>query len=161
DSSGALVPGAAVTLTDTKTNAKYETETNSAGAYTFAKLLPGPGYILSIKKEGFQTQTISNLYVSVDATHTQNAQLQVGNVTQTVEVNGSGSQVTLDTTDTTVSTTLDIGMVHELPLPLRDNPLGLLVYSPGVTSAPTGDDNTLGSRDGAVAGARADQSSTM
>jgi hypothetical protein len=49
-------------------------------------------------------------------------------------------------------------LVHELPLDIRDNPLGLLVYSPGVTAATGGDDNTLGSRDGAVAGARADQS---
>ena len=159
DSSGAVVPDVNVQLVDTKTNARFETKTNSVGAYIFPKVLPGPGYQLNLSKEGFASQTIRNIYLGVDTTHTQNARLQVGQATQTVEVNGSGSQVSLDTTDTAVSTILDMGMVHELPLATRDNPLGLLVYSPGVTSAmQAGDDNTLGSRDGAVTGARGDQS---
>ncbi|MGA7906640.1 MAG: carboxypeptidase-like regulatory domain-containing protein [Candidatus Sulfotelmatobacter sp.] len=158
DTSGAVVSGASVKLVDTKTNTKYETTTNSVGGYTFLKLLPGPGYTLSISKEGFASETIANIYVGVDATHTQNAQLKVGRTTETVEVNGSGSQVTLDTTDTAVSSSLDMGMVHELPLGLRDNPLGLLNYAPGVTVATGGNDDTLGSRGGAVTGARGDQS---
>jgi Carboxypeptidase regulatory-like domain len=159
DSSGAVVPDVRVKLVDTKTNTSYETKTNSVGAYTFPKVLPGPGYELDLSKDGFASQSIGNIYLGVDATHTQNARLQVGQTTQIVEVNGSGSQVSLDTTDTAVSTTLNMGMVHELPLVTRDNPLGLLVYSPGVTSAmQAGDDNTLGSRDGAVTGARGDQS---
>ena len=158
DQTGAVVSGALVTLIDTKTNQTYTAETNESGAYTFTKLLPGPAYKLSISKQGFRASNVDNIYLGVDTTHTQNVQLVVGQSSETVEVNGSGSQVSLDTTDTSVSTTLDMGMVHELPLPIRDNPLGLLVYAPGVTSAPSGDDNTLGSRDGAVAGARGDQS---
>lgn len=158
DTSGAVIADASVTLVDTKTNASYETTTNAVGSYTFLKLLPGPGYTLTFSKEGFQSQNIANIYVGVDATHTQNAQLSVGKTTETIEVNGSGSQVSLNTTDTTISTTLDMAMVHELPLPIRDNPLGLLIYSPGVTSAGSGDDDILGSRDGAVTGARGDQS---
>ncbi|HYM74590.1 MAG TPA: carboxypeptidase-like regulatory domain-containing protein [Candidatus Dormibacteraeota bacterium] len=158
DPTGAVVAGAAVKLVDTKTNASYQTETNGVGAYTFTKLQPGPGYKLTVSKEGFRSHTVDNIYLGVDATHTQNAQLVLGQSTEMVEVNGSGSQVSLDTTDTTVSSSLNMGMVHELPLPIRDNPLGLLVYSPGVTSAPSGDDNTLGSRDGAVTGSRSDQS---
>ena len=158
DTSGAVVAEVAVTLSDTKTNTAYETKTNSVGAYFFPKVLPGPGYKLSFTKDGFAAQTISNIYLGVDATHSQNAQLKIGSTKETVEVNGSGSQVSLDTTDTAVSTTLDMNTVHELPLAIRDNPLGLLVYSPGVTAAPSGDDNTLGSRDGAVTGARSDQS---
>ena len=158
DQTGAVVAGAHVKLLDTKTNAAFQTETNALGSYTFTKLLPGPGYKVTFTKEGFQAQTVANIYLGVDVTHTQNAQLVIGRSSETVEVNGSGSQVSLDTTDTTVSTTLDMGMVHELPLPIRDNPLGLLVYSPGVTTATGGDDDTLGSRGGAVTGARGDQS---
>jgi hypothetical protein len=159
DTTGAVIPDVQVKLVDTKTNTSYETKTNSVGSYTFAKVLPGPGYQLNLSKDGFASQRIANIYLGVDATHTQNAQLQVGQATQTVEVNGTGSEVSLDTTDTAVSTTLNMAMVHELPLVTRGNPLGLLVYSPGVTSAmQAGDDNTLGSRDGAVAGARGDQS---
>jgi hypothetical protein len=158
DQSGAVVAGADVKLTDTKTNAQYETHTNANGAYTFTRLLPGPAYTLTVSKQGFRSQTISDIYLGVDATHTQNAQLSIGESTETVEVVASASQFSLDTTDTTVSASLNMAMVHELPLQLRDNPLGLLVYSPGVTSAGAGDDDTLGSRNGAITGARGDQS---
>ena len=158
DQTGALVSAVSVKLLDTKTNTTYQTQTNDLGSYTFTKLLPGPGYKLTFSKEGFRSSTFENIYLGVDATHTQNAQLAVGQSNETVEVNGSGSQVSLDTTDTTVSSTLNMGMVHELPLNIRDNPLGLLVYSPGVTAAPHGDDDTLGSRSGAVTGSRGDQS---
>lgn len=158
DQSGAAIVGADVKLLDTKTNTSYQTVTNSTGVYTFLKLLPGPAYTLTVSKEGFQSTSINNIYLGVDATHTQNAQLSVGKTTETVEVFGTGSQVSLNTTDTTVSSTMNMNMVHELPLAIRDNPLGLLVYSPGVVRSAAGDDNTLGSRDGAVTGARADQS---
>jgi len=161
DSTGAVVAGADVKLADVKTNHLYQAQTNSVGSYTFLKLLPGPGYALTVTKEGFQTQTISNIYVGVDASHTQNVQLTVGTGSETVEVSGSTSQVSLDTTDTAVSTTLDMSMVHELPLAIRDNPLALLAYSPGVTTSTGGADNTLGSRDGTVTGSRGDQSNYM
>jgi hypothetical protein len=158
DTSGAVVADVDVQLVDTKTNTTYDTKTNAVGAYTFPKILPGPGYQLNFSKDGFASQTISNIYVGVDATHTQNAQLKIGSTKEVVEVNGSGSHVSLDTTDTAVSSTLDMSMVHELPLAIRDNPLDLLNYSPGVTVATGGDDDTLGSRGGAVTGARSDQS---
>jgi len=158
DKTGAVIQDATVKLVDTKTNVSYETKTNSVGAYTFTRLLPGPGYTLTVTTEGFQSLAIANIYVGVDATHTQNAELEIGKATETIQVNGSGSQVSLDTADTTVSSTLDMRLVHELPLVIRDNPLGLLVYSPGVTAATGGDDDTLGSRGGAVTGARGDQS---
>jgi len=158
DPSGAVIPDVQVQLTDTKTNTSYETKTNSVGAYTFLKVLPGPGYQLSFSKDGFAGQTITNVYVGVDSAHTQNAQLKIGKTVETLEVNGSGSEVSLNTVDTSVSSSLNMNMVHELPLPLRDTPLGLLNYSPGVTVATGGDDDTLGSRGGAVTGARGDQS---
>src|SRR6266536_2514295 len=97
DQSGAVVAGVTVKVLDTKTNSTYEAQTNGVGSYTFTKLLPGPGYKLTFSKDGFQTNTIDNIYLGVNATHTQNAQLAIGQSTQTVEVNGSGSQVSLDT----------------------------------------------------------------
>lgn len=157
DKTGAVIPQALVKVTDTKTNATFVTVTNGVGSYTFTRLLPGPGYTVEVTKDGFQSVSITNIYLGVDATHTQNVQLQVGKVSEVVEVRGSGSQVTLNTTDASVSTTLPMELVHELPLAVRDNPLGLLAYSPGVTVS-GGDDNTLSSRDGAITGARSDQS---
>jgi len=158
DKSGAVIPQAKVELVDTKTNTTYSTTTNEVGSYTLVKVLPGPGYKLTVTKEGFQTVTIGNIYLGVHTTHTRNVQLDLGQVSQTIEVSGEGSQVTLNTTDTSVSSSLSMQVVHELPLAIRDNPLGLLVYTPGVTAATGGNDDTLASRDGAVAGARTDQS---
>ena len=144
DKTGAVIPQALVKVTDTKTSATFVTVTNGVGSYTFTRLLPGPGYTVEVTKDGFQSVSITNIYLGVDATHTQNVQLQVGKVGEVVEVRGSGSQVTLNTTDASVSTTLPMELVHELPLAVRDNPLALLAYSPGVTVS--GGDETWAGR---------------
>ena len=156
DKTGAVIPDVNVKLVDTKTNATHETKTNSVGAYTFSRILPGPGYKLVFTKEGFDTSEVANVYLAVDATHTQNAQLDVGKVSQVVEVNVQGAAVSLDTTDTSVSTNFDMHMVRELPIQVRDNPAALMTLEPGVTSGVDSDPNS--SRYGAVTGARTDQS---
>lgn len=157
DSSGAVVPDAVVRLVDTKTGTNYETQTNSAGAYFFTKLLPGPKYTVTFAKSGFDTVVVSDIYLAVNTTHTQNAQLSVGKAVETVEVSGSGSAVSLDTTDASVGNSIDMNMVHELPVEVRDSPAALLRYQPGVTTATAGGDDPNQSRDGAITGARTDQ----
>jgi hypothetical protein len=95
DPSGAVLPGVTVKLQDSKTGTRYETKTNSDGGYTFARLLPGPGYRLELTKEGFETTTISSIYVAVGTTHTQNAEMQIGKISESVEVSGAEQAVTL------------------------------------------------------------------
>ena len=158
DKTGAVLSDASVTLVDTKTNSTYQTKTNSTGAYTFPKVLPGPGYKLTFTKSGFATLTVSDIYLAVGAAHTQNAQMKLGQHSETVEVNGEGSSVTLNTTDTTVGNNFDMQLVHELPVLVRDNPTALLIYEPGVVVS-SGYDDPNGNRVGSVTGARADQSS--
>lgn len=162
DASGAVVADAQVNLVDTKTNTAYDAKTNSVGAYLFTKLLPGPGYKLTITKEGFDTMVVPSLYLAVNTTHTQNAQLRIGRTTETVEVKGVGSAVSLNTNDATVGNNFDMNMVHELPVQVRDNPTALLGYQPGVLSLTTGsqsgDDTGTMSRNGSITGARTDQS---
>ena len=85
DKTGAVIPDADVRLTDTKTNASYNTKSNSVGAYTFVKLLPGSGYKLVFTKDGFESLTISDIYIAVGITHTQNGALRIGNIAETVE----------------------------------------------------------------------------
>ena len=158
DASGAVVVSADVVLVDTKTNTRYETHTNASGSYTFPKLLPGPAYKLTVEVPGFQTATVTGIYVGVDTTHTQNIQLNVGNAAVTVEVNAQDANVSLNTTDTTVGNNFDMQLVHELPVAVRDNPTALLVFEPGVVTSSVADDPG-GNRNGAVTGSRADQGS--
>ena len=157
DATGAVVPDASVLVVDTRTNASYETKTNSVGAYSFTKLVPGPGYKLTFRREGFETVSIADVYLAVSSTHTQNVQLTVGKVSESVEVSGAGSEVTLNTTDTTIGNNFDMRTVHDLPVIFRDSVAGLLQFQPGVVAAATALDDPNNSRTGAVTGSRQDQ----
>ena len=140
DKTGAVLPGATLKLLDTRTNTSYEATANSLGSYVFVKLPPGPGYRLTVTKDGFDSVTISDIYLGVQSTRTQNVQLQVGTVTQSVEVSAIGQGVTLDTTDATIGNNFDMRSVHELPIQVRDSPAALLRLQPGVVDAVTSDD---------------------
>ena len=158
DSSGAIISDADVRLVDTKTTTTYNTKTNGAGAYFFTKIQPGPGYTVTVSKEGFETVVISDLYLAVNTPHTQNVELKVGKTSEVIEVKGVGSSVSLNTNDATVGNNFDMDMVHELPVQVRDNPAALLSYQPGVVTASSDDDTGTQSRQGAITGARTDQS---
>jgi hypothetical protein len=159
DPAGAAVVHAAVKLVNTHTGSTLETQTGDTGYYRFVQLAPGPGYELTVNRDGFRTVTISNLYLAVATTRTQDVQLAIGAVTQTVEVQAEGS-VSLDTTDSTIGNNFDLRAVSNLPNEFRGDVANLLRLQPGVVSADTRSntfDDNGGSRDGAVAGARADQ----
>jgi len=156
DTTGAVVSGVDVKLVDTRTNTAYEGKTNSVGAYSFTQLHPGPGYQITFSKPGFDNLKVADMYLAVNATHTQDAQLKVGATTETVEVSGSGSVVSLNTTDTTIGNNFDIREVHDLPVLFRDSIASLLQYQPGVVAASSVDDPN-NSRAGAVTGSRIDQ----
>jgi Carboxypeptidase regulatory-like domain len=146
DSSGAVVPAADVTLRNPQTGVVYKTTTNAAGSYTLTQIKPGPGYQLEVSRSGFKPVVISGLYLNVDATRVQNAELAVGGGTEMVEVSAETQTVTLDTTDATVGNNFQVQMLNDLPVQDRSNPSALFVDQPGVTL------------DGAVTGARTDQS---
>lgn len=158
DKTGAAVVDATVRLVDTKTNQVYLTTTNSLGAYTFPKVQPGPGYSVTFTKEGFASLTVSDIYLAVGVSHAQNAQLQVGQRSETIEVNGEGASVTLNTSDNSIGNNFDMQTVHELPILVRDNPTSLLLFEPGVVNV-SGSDDPGGNRVGSVTGARSDQGS--
>jgi hypothetical protein len=158
DKSGGVVSDANLKLIDTRTGTNYRAKTASDGSYKFPKLPPGPGYVLTVTRDGFQTVTISNLYLPVATTTTQNLELEIGSVSQTVEVKSEGS-VTLNTTDSSIGNTFDSRTISSLPNEFRGNPANLLRLEPGVVSADqtNGLDDAGFSRNGSVAGARADQ----
>ncbi len=157
DNTGAILTDVVVKLVDTKTNTNYEAKTNAQGSYTFAKLLPGPGYQITFTKDGFDSLLLSNIYIGVGTVHTENVKMQVGKITETVEVSDVGQSATLDTTDATISTNFDMKVVQDLPIQGRSSVIGLLALEPGVVTANASSDDPIGSRDGVVTGARSDQ----
>jgi Carboxypeptidase regulatory-like domain len=144
DQSGAVVPGATVTLTNPTNGLKFTQTTNSIGVYRFTDIPPGQGYEAAFSAAGFQPFDVKNIYLTVATVRTQNATLTVG--TQTViEVTASNSEVTLNTSDATVGNTFDVKALNNLPVQQRNDPTALFTMQPGVTDS------------GAVTGARVDQ----
>jgi Carboxypeptidase regulatory-like domain len=167
DNSGAAVPGASIQLQDTRTGNSYFAKTAGDGTYRIVDLPPGPGYSLTVKKDGFQTFVLGNVYLPVATPTTEDVKLELGTLSQTVEVTAQGS-VTLNTTDTTIGNNLDMHAVDSLPNEFRDDPANLLRLQLGVVSAQSGPQNAAaanmdpnGTRDGSVAGARPDQNNII
>lgn len=163
DQSGGSVAGASLKLVDTRTGTTYTAQTGKDGGYKFVDVPPGPGYALTVTKEGFQTFVLNGLYLPVATATTKDVQLELGSISQSVEVTAEGS-VTLNTTDATIGNNLDMHEVENLPDEFRDDPANLLRIQAGVVSAVVNQGQTVQAnldpnhtRDGAVAGARADQ----
>src|SRR5271170_2562422 len=87
DPSGAAVPGATVTATDTATGAVKVVTTGDAGAYRVSLLQPGP-YTLSVADSGFHTTQL-NLTVQVGQIANGNVKLSMAQASQSVEVESS------------------------------------------------------------------------
>ena len=129
DPSGALVPGVKITLTNVATNAARTTETNEAGFYAFPALQPG-AYTIRAEKQGFRTFVRSGLEVQVQLNTRVDIELQVGAVTESVEIRAEGAL--LQTENATVGTVIDNKRIVELPLNGR-NALQLVSLAPNVS----------------------------
>src|SRR5688572_4781576 len=117
DPSGALIPGAEITATHTGTGVATTIVTNEAGAYRFGSLQPGP-YRVSASLPGFQTQ-IFQVTLETSAQIRQNFILQIGAVTQQVEVSLAADQL-LTAVSSSVGNVLPERQVLDLPLVGRD-----------------------------------------
>jgi hypothetical protein len=144
DQTGAVVPGAVVTLTNKTTGTKFTQTTSAVGSYRFASVPPGAGYEVSFSAKGFVTLVVKDIYLAVASVRTQNATLSIG-VHEEVQVSAANALVTLDTTDATVGNDIPVQSINSLPVQQRDDPTALFTLQAGVTV------------DGSVAGARQDQ----
>lgn len=99
DASGAPIPGANVTATNTATRGTRETTTNADGLYTFPSLPPGT-YELKIELQGFKTAEVSAFKVDIQQTVRRDVALEVGALQETVTV--STKATLLNTESTTV-----------------------------------------------------------
>ena len=128
DSGGLVVPGAQVVAVNVGTKDTYETTTNTEGYYQIQFVRPGK-YDITVKIDGFQSFTASGVEVATNQVVRTNATLQVGGVTETVNVEGT-AQI-LNTDRATVSETIGERAIVELPLAGR-NVWGLASTTPGV-----------------------------
>jgi hypothetical protein len=131
DSTGAVIPGAAITVTNTGNQLASKTSTNSAGYYVVPDLSSGI-YDVRAEKEGFQACSTLGVHLDPAANVQVNCTMQVGQVSQTVEVQASAVQV--QTSDSQVARTVDQTQMTELPVNGR-NFVSLLGLQPGVVQS--------------------------
>jgi len=133
DSTGAVVARATVVVTNAATNSSRETVTSDAGKYVFQEL-PAAVYSLSIKQPGFRTYRQDGITVGVSQGITQDVMLQVGEVTETVEVHADASM--LKTESAEISTSVTPEKISELPIDFSGamrNPMSFLRLVPGAS----------------------------
>lgn len=156
DKSGAVIAAAKVILTNGGQALTRETTTGSTGEYEFLALPPGT-YSLRVEMQGFRKFENKDVQLLVNLPTTLNVTLEVGAASQTVEV--SAQAVTLNTTDATLGIAFDENQVKQLPMEGRNVP-DLLSLQAGVlyTGNRSDMDVDVDTRNGAVNGARSDQS---
>src|SRR3954453_2165977 len=129
DSTGAMVAGAAVTVRNTATNGLREAVTNEEGIYAIPALNPGI-YDVKAEKSGFKAASRTAIELQVQQTARVDFTLEVGQVSETVEVSSSAPLLT--TENATVGTVIEQQRITDLPLNGR-NFLSLVALSPNVT----------------------------
>ena len=128
DSTGAVIPGATVTITNTDTTAVRTMSTNASGLYAAPGLTPGP-YEVRVETAGFAAQARA-VNIQVQQTARLDFQLEIGQVAESIEVTSEAAL--LDTSNVTVGTVIDNQRIVDLPLNGR-NFLQLVSLSPNVT----------------------------
>jgi len=142
DQTGAIVPGAKVTLTNEGTNISFTTATTSAGVYVFDGIQLGV-YTVTVEREGFKKFVSKNNVLTVGQPLTINADLVVGQAQEVMEVTASYERVQTSTSGN-FGATVDNKTLVDLPLGLESgtggrNPLIFVRLQPGVaTGANTG-----------------------
>ena len=130
DESGAVIPGATVTVTNPATNQVRTVRTSAAGNFTVPFLAPGI-YNVRAETEGFSSAVRTGVALQVGAIARVDFAMAVGNVTEQIEVIGTGEL--LATEGTAVGTVIENKRIVELPLNGR-NYLQLIALSPNVTA---------------------------
>ena len=133
DPSGAIVPNAQIVITDVNTGVARNVASTSAGFYVAPNLLPGV-YKLSVTAAGFSTMERTGITLTVGEQQVLDVKLQVGQVSQTVQVSGEGMNVEL--ASSSISAQVNATTVRELPLNGRSW-TDLATLQPGVNSIET------------------------
>lgn len=153
DANGDAVSGAEVELRNTATGSSHRRQTGGLGRYVFSTVVPGE-YELSARMSGFRQALVSGLKVEVTKSYNFDVRLEVGDVSETVNVVAGGA-AGLQRRDATVGAVVPGGPLLQLPSLGRDS-VEFLTLQPG--TIPEAGDGDNGARGGQVTGARTDQS---
>src|SRR5216683_4733637 len=132
DGQGNAVAGAKVTVTSIGKNTVYETTSNDSGNFSVTHLIPDD-YRVRIEATGFKAYDVASVTVTADSSVTLDAALQVGSVSQTVEVTGDIPQLKTDRADVDIQ--FSQKYVEDLPV-LNRNFTSFELLSPGTQKLP-------------------------
>lgn len=130
DSSGALIPSATITATNTATGARQAVTSDPSGAYVFPALEAGK-YNIRVESQGFKASEQSGVILDAASTRSLTFKLTVGEVSESVEVAAAAQQV--DTASGSVGNVISEQQVSQIPLNGREY-LQLLRLAPGVVA---------------------------
>jgi len=147
DSTGAVIGDVNVTLTNLGTGESHTIQTNASGNYSFVNILPGR-YRLEAGKTGFKKLTREPIIVQIESGLKVDLALEVGELTQTVEVTAEAPLLQSETSS--LGQVVETRTVTELPLNGR-NPLALVSLVPGVVpqGSPKDGNSSMGNPVGA------------
>lgn len=128
DPSGAIIPGATVTLTNKSTNQTQTATTNASGTYVF-NALPPDHFSINVTAAGFKNKVLPDVQIIPEQPNTVNVELEVGAASQTVTVSGT-QQPLLDTSTASVTGTISSDQIQHMPSFGRD-PFQLIQLAPG------------------------------
>ena len=131
DTSGAVIPGATLTLTNMATNEKQVRTSDAGGVYNF-NALPPATFTLVVTKDQFQVKELLNLQLIPEQANSINIQMEPGVATQTVTVDAS-TQSALDTETANTQTSISSNQIEHMPVYQRD-PTSLIRLAPGALS---------------------------
>ena len=141
DVSGASVAGAQVTATNTGTGLARQATTDGNGNYTFTELPLGT-YSITVVKQGFRTETATNIQVAVEGPQRANVSLTPGRVEEKVEVEADVPLV--ETSSNTLGGTIQANQIEDLPINGRDY-MKMLTLVPGAAADAGGAADSPGS----------------
>ena len=146
DATGAGVPGAAITVRNQATARTRTANADASGTYSLPNLEVGH-YDVTVEKQGFSALHIQNVELTVAQNLTVNGTMEVGAVSQSVEVAGSALPA-INLEDAQISNVVDARRILDLPLITRD-PYQLVLLSPGAqqTSSSLGGFSVNGQRE--------------
>lgn len=140
DPTGASIPNAGITLTNTQTGATRDVKADEQGRFTAPSLLPGT-YNLAVNAAGFRTLTRTGINVTINTVTRVDSRLEVGQISDKITVSASAATLQTDRADTRAE--LAGKSAVELPLPSYRNFQSLINLVPGAT--PAAFQNSVGS----------------